>query len=111
MGILPLNNLDHKKHTILQIVGAAAEVPRLRIHPYRMLLCSCMQRMKSAERKEYERLQETLARKQAEVRKLQAECAALNSPPERQDRPPAREQVYHGHPYLVAHTPISHTVD
>eukprot|EP00310_Coccolithus_braarudii_P009016 CAMPEP_0183358922 /NCGR_PEP_ID=MMETSP0164_2-20130417/50750_1 /TAXON_ID=221442 /ORGANISM="Coccolithus pelagicus ssp braarudi, Strain PLY182g" /LENGTH=72 /DNA_ID=CAMNT_0025532927 /DNA_START=51 /DNA_END=269 /DNA_ORIENTATION=+ len=50
-----------------------------------MMLC-CMQRTKSAERKEYERLQEALARKQAEVRKLHAECAQLHSPTERFDR-------------------------
>ena len=45
------------------------------------MLC-CVQRNKSAERREYERLRDALAKKQEEVRKLQAQCAALDAQPE-----------------------------
>ena len=43
-----------------------------------MWMC-CAERSKSSEQREYERLREALQRKQREVAKLQAECAALGA--------------------------------
>ena len=54
---------------------------------------------KSAERREYERLQAALAKKQEEVKKLQEQCAALDSTPKPSSEWPrdAADAARHAH--------------
>ncbi len=58
--------------------------------------CCYREGAKSAEQREYERLREALARKQEEVRRLQAQCEALTTPERERGQislPPAEEHA------------------
>jgi hypothetical protein len=65
--------------------------------------CCHREGAKSAEQREYERLREALARKQEEVRRLQAQCEAITTPERGQlsgqtSLTPALEEVDPGAP-------------
>ena len=64
------------------------------------MFCLCRRDGKTAERREYEKLRDALAKKQEEVKKLQEQCAALDTAPtpeRRSEWPRDAADATHGH--------------